>query len=165
MRLTKTGRKWIVEGTGEGWIFHWKFPTKWKAEVAVKVFGEGGRASDYFKKAREEAPPRRFPRRVTEQLKEALEEIETLDPTCEEIEEFAKGGGHGIVTSARSESYFGPRFHDTWGGKQGGRVHIDIGCCGYHLMLDKSVAEGFVKFIKSRREAKGSNQSQPAKTP
>lgn len=41
MKLVKKGRKWVVEGDGEGWIFNKRFPTKWKAEIALRVFESG----------------------------------------------------------------------------------------------------------------------------
>jgi len=48
-------KKWKVEGKGESWVFDKTFPTKWKAELALKVFQKGGRFSDYGKAARTEA--------------------------------------------------------------------------------------------------------------
>jgi len=78
----KKGRKWIVEGKGNGWIFEKTFPAKWKAQIAMKVFKEGGRVSDYWERAREEAPPPREPKRVLKILEKALGEIEQLEPTC-----------------------------------------------------------------------------------
>ena len=152
MKVEKTGRKWLVKGDGEGWIFRRKFPTKWKANVALKVFNEGGRVSDYWERARQEQPAPRFPRGATKSVEKALEEIRQIGPGCDEIEEFAKNAPHGVVTAARGENYFGPRFHDTWGEKQSGRVHIDIGCCGIHLMLDQRWAKHFIKFIKDKRK-------------
>ena len=156
MELVKKGRKWIVEGNGEGWIFNKKFSTKQKAEIALKVFKEEGRVSDYWKKTRgvaEKRPPW-VPWRAIKILKRALEEIKSLDPECEEIEEFAKEYEevYGVITTAKDEDYFGPCLHDTWGKKSGGRVHIDIGCCGYHLMLDIRTATDFIKFIRHKRE-------------
>lgn len=142
-KIAKEGGKWIIEGKGEGegWIFNKKFPTKWKAEIALKVFQEGGKVSDYWREAREHAEKRMKRRlvKVTKQLEEALKIIKDLDPTCEEIIEYAERnkGVYGLVTSTRGEEYFGPHLHDTWGLKRGGRAHIDIGCGGYHLMLDK----------------------------
>jgi len=159
MRIAKVGRKWVIEGEGNGWIFNKTFPTKWKAEVAVEVFQEGGRVSNYWKRAREKAPPKKTPWRAIKKLKKACVEIERLSPTCEEIEEYAENAVYGTVTSARSEDYFGSRLHNTWGVKEGGRVHIDIGCCGHHLMLDKYSAEGFIQFIKNKRKATTSPNS------
>ena len=153
MKIVKVGRKWVIKGKGEGWIFKKKFPTKWKAEVALEVFKKGGRVSDYWKAARECAKKRpiREPWRVRKKLEKALEEILNLKPTCEEIEEYAENAPYGVVTAARGEEYFGPFLHDTWMIKRGGRVHIDIGCGGVHLMLDKYYAEDFIKFIKNKR--------------
>jgi len=96
----------------------------------------------------------RVPYQALKIVQEALEEIRKLDPTCEEIVEYAKGGGYGIITYTNSDYYFGPRLHDTWGIKFGGSVHIDIGCGGYHLMLDKYSAWEFVEFIKGKREGR-----------
>jgi len=42
MKIVKVGKKWVIKGKGEGWIFK-KFPTKWKAEVALEVFKKEGR--------------------------------------------------------------------------------------------------------------------------
>ena len=92
MKLVKKGRKWIVEGDGEGWIFNKRFPTKWKAEIALKVFKKGGRVSDYWKEARRyaESRPSIEPKHVLKKLERSLEEIRSLDPTCDEVVEFAK---------------------------------------------------------------------------
>ena len=51
-----------------------KFPTKWKAEVALEVFKKGGRVSDYWNAARECAKKRliRKPWRVKEKLRKHL---------------------------------------------------------------------------------------------
>ena len=95
---------------------------------------------------------KRFPHKAIKILEGALEEIKALDPTGDEIEKFAEKAGYGIVTSTENENYFGPRLHNTWGVKFGGRVHIDIGCCGYHLMLDKKAVWEFIEFIKSERK-------------
>lgn len=159
MKVVKIGRKWAIEGEGEGWIFNRTFPTKWKAEVASKVFKEGGRVSDYWKRAREKAPPKRKPWRVREKLEKALIEIELLDPSCEEIEEYGENAGYGVVTVTENKDYFFPHLHDTWGEKYGGRVHIDIGCGGYHLMLDKYSAEDFIEFIKNKRKVRPRNST------
>ena len=35
-------------------------------------------------------------------------------------------------------------------------MHIDIGCRGYHLMLDKHTAPGFIGFIKRKRRTEES---------
>ena len=152
-RIIKVGRKWAVEGEGKGWVFDRTFPTKWKAEVALTVFQKGGRVSDYWRKSREYAAKRpvREPWRVMEELKKALAEIKSLNPTCDEIKEYGEPPVYGVVTRTEDQSYFPPRLHNTWGHKQGGRVHIDVGCCGYHLMLDKQWVRGFIEFITDRR--------------
>lgn len=154
-QLKKTGRKWLVTGPGKGWIFKRIFPTKWKAEVAMEVYLKGGRTSDYFEAAREEAEkrPPRTPHVVIKEIKQALDEISSMEPTCEEIVEYAKSrqSHYGVVTVTDSEHYFSPRLHDTWGEKRGGRVHIDMGCSNYHLMLDKDYSLDFIDFVKRRR--------------
>jgi len=66
-------------------------------------------------------------------------------------EEYAKQADYGVVTFSESKNYFPPKIHDTWLIKRGGRVHIDIGSGGYHLMLDKIYVWDFIKFIKNRR--------------
>jgi hypothetical protein len=155
MKLLKKGRKWIVEGDGEGWIFNKRFPSKWKAEIALRVFENGGRVSDYWKEARRyaESRPAIEPKHVLKKLESALEEIRELDPTCDEIEEFGKDAGYGIVTITEEEDYYEPHLHNTWGRKYRGRVHIDIGCRGYHLMLDKRTAPAFIEFIRHNRKS------------
>jgi len=151
MEIQRKGRKFIIQGDGTGWVFNRTFPTKWKALIALEVFKKGGGVSDYFKAAREQ--PRRImdAYKVRARLEEALREIKELNPTSEEIEEFAKDAPYGMVTFTKDEYYFGPRLHDTWGIKQGGQVHIDIGSSGYHLMLDRASAWGFIEFIKNKR--------------
>jgi len=54
MKVKKTGKKWIVAGHGDGWVLKKEFPTKWKAEMALRVWKKGGRVSDYWAAAREE---------------------------------------------------------------------------------------------------------------
>ena len=154
MRIVKVGRKWAVEGVGEGWIFNKRFPTKWKATLALEVFKKGGRVSDYWKAAREHLPPKRIPWRAGERVLRIFDEIEALKPTPEEIEEYGKIASYGAATYTDEEGYFPPRLHDTWGLKSGGRVHIDIGSGGVHLMLDKDEARDFIEFIKTERKSK-----------
>jgi len=155
MKLVKKGRKWIVEGDGEGWIFNKRFPTKWKAEIALRAFENGGRVSDYWKEARRyaESRPTIESKHVLKRLERSLEEIRSLDPTCDEIVEFGKDAGYGIVTITEDEDYYEPHLHNTWGRKYRGRVHIDIGCRGYHLMLDKHTAPDFIEFIRHNRKS------------
>ncbi len=74
------------------------FPAKWKAEIALKVYQEGGRTSNYWVKSREyaEQNPKPGSVRAGAEVEEALEKIKILDPTCEEIEEYAaKEAGRG----------------------------------------------------------------------
>jgi len=159
MVIEREGEKWIVKGEGNGWIFIKRFPTKWKAEVALRIFKRGGKVSDYWDEKIDcpEKPPTRLPWKAEAEVKNYLEEIKQLDPTCEEIEEYGKDAVHGEVTPSRGENLWGPKFHNTWGVKFGGRVHIDIGCCGYHLMLDRRAAKSFITFINKRRNVMASN--------
>ncbi len=152
-RLVKDGRKWIVKGDRESWIRKKKLPAKWKAEIAMRVFINGGRVSDYWREARKcsERRPDRVPARVLEEMKGLCDAICGLNLTGDEIEEFAKGAAYGVVTVTENNAYFPPHIHNTSGKKSGGRVHIDIGCCGYHLMLDKNTAPSFIDFIKRKR--------------
>ena len=153
MKVEKAGRKWVIKGDGDGWVFDKQFRTKWRAEIACEVFKIGGKFSDYRSKVKEEIQKRPRPdaSRVRERVKIALETIKSLNPTCEEIQEYGENADYGVVTHTDNEEYFAPHLHDTWGLKMGGRVHIDIGCCGTHLMLDKDHAENFIEFIKGKR--------------
>ena len=129
------------------------FPAKWKALIGIKVFQKGGRVLDY-KQALKSHPKRPMDAwRVRQELESALREMQELEPTTEEIEEYGKTAGYGVVTYTQSTRYFPPSLHDTWGLKHGGRVHIDIGSNGTHLMLDKFSAWDFIDFIKDRRKS------------
>ncbi len=154
MKIVKVDNKWVIKGKGKGWIIDRIFSRKWKAEVALEVFNKGGRVSDYWKAAREYAAnrPIRIPYQAIEKLTNALEEIKCLNPTCEEINQYAETVGYGTLTYSNNKNYFPPSLHNTWCVKSGGRVHIDIGCCGNHLMLDKYAAPDFIEFIKKKRE-------------
>lgn len=105
---------------------------------------------------------------VREIVEQAYSELRKLQPTPEEIQEFADAheGEYGVVTYSKSrggQNYF-LEFHDTWKKKFGGRIHIDVGyvderCVDQwnvpdttHLMLDKDTAPEFVDFIKKKRE-------------
>ena len=57
MKVEKTGRKWIVIGAENTWAENRAFPTKWRAETAIKVIEDGGRVSDYQKEARSRVAP------------------------------------------------------------------------------------------------------------
>lgn len=153
MEVQKRGRKWFVVGNGEGWIFSQPFPTRWKAELATRVFKAGGKVSDYWALAREHPKRKMGAYKVRAELEQALDQIKRLEPTPEEIAEYAEQeAGYGVVTAARQQGYFGPRLHDTWGIKRGGRVHIDIVSLGYHLMLNKYYAWNFIDFIRDKRK-------------
>jgi len=105
---------------------------------------------------------------VYEILSEAFEELKRLQPTIEEIQEYADSveNDYGVVTYSKHDgkgaTYF-LRLHDTTKQKFGGRVHIDVGYVDEkyidqrdindttHLMLDKNYSWDFVNFIKNRR--------------
>lgn len=81
------------------------------------------------------------------------ETIKNRDPTWEQIERFAKmleseNRTYGIVSYNVRNAPPTIRFHDTWGVKWGGRVHIDVVCEDIHLMLDKDSAPEFIEFLK-----------------
>lgn len=152
MKIEKKGKKWIVKGDGKEWIYNKTFLTKWKAEVAVEVFKEGGRVSDYWNKLKEINRPIRGPYKALKIINDAFEEIKKLNPTCEEIEKYGDQAEHGEVTITDSKRYFPPKVHNTYGKKAPGRVHIDLGYNGVHLMLDKKHVNKFITFIKNHRE-------------
>jgi hypothetical protein len=101
----------------------------------------------------------------------ALEELEKLKPTPQEIQDYAdlNQDAHGVVTYSKSKGgdYYFLRMHDTLHDplkrKLAGRVHIDIGYVDEkfvnewdvpdttHLMLDKNFAPDFVNFVKKKR--------------
>jgi hypothetical protein len=61
MKIVKRGSSYAVEGSGDGWLFNRTYPARWKAKLAIEVFKKGGRVSDYWREAREEADARRYP--------------------------------------------------------------------------------------------------------
>ena len=104
---------------------------------------------------------------VRELVNSYYEQIVELHPTPEEISAYADfiHDAYGVVTCSKSRGgsdYF-IDFHDTWGKKFGGRVHIDVGyvdssCLDrrdvpdtLHLMLNKQHAPEFIDFIQKRR--------------
>ena len=114
---------------------------------------------------------------VHEIVEEAYKKLVELKPTKEEIHEFADKMEkcYGVVTysiSKRNGNLYFLRFHDTWGLKKGGRVHVDVGYVDEetktkndnaqyrniydttHLMLDKNAAQEFIDFIHQKREKK-----------
>ena len=96
----------------------------------------------------------RIPHNALAEIEKAFAEIIGLTPTCEEIEAYGEKGYYGAVKYTGLSGYHKPKIHNTWGVKYGGRVHIDIGCGGYHLMLDRGFAFDFIEFIKEcRRKA------------
>lgn len=51
MNIERTDSKYLVTGAGSGWINNKTFDTKWKTDLAIKIFNEGGSFSDYFIKS------------------------------------------------------------------------------------------------------------------
>jgi len=116
---------------------------------------------------------------VHEIVEAAYNKLVELKPTVEEIHEYAdKYPWYGEVTYSISrrgnwDMYF-LSYHDTWGVKKGGKVHIDIGyvdpeikaendkkqseggyrniCDTTHLMLGNRAAPEFIQFILDRRQ-------------
>ena len=87
-------------------------------------------------------------------MKRIWEELNKLEPTYEEIEEYVEKYGHyGVVTyTKRDDNPLIVRLHDTWRVKYQGRLHIDIISGEFHLMLDKHHAPEFLTFIKEKRK-------------
>lgn len=118
-----------------------------------------------------------MPKKSAHQIvEEAYDKLVELKPTPEEIRLYAVEAEkcYGVVTysiSRRHGDLTFLRFHDTWGVKVGGRVHIDVGCVDEeckekndnaqyrniydttHLMLNKEFAPDFINFILVRRLA------------
>jgi len=157
-QIAKCGWSYQVEGPGEGWVFEKKYSRKWRAKIAIEVFCEGGRVSDYWRRARDEKPPIRYATRAYDEIEKLCSEIIELDPSTDDIEGFGRLDIYGTVTQSKSKDYFPPRVHDTWGEKSGGRVHIDLGWNGYHLMLDRTYARVFIEFIQERRKSEAQSQ-------
>lgn len=133
------------------------FNRKWKAEIAIDVYKAGGGWKEYCARIREEPDHRPEPTHALELIEKIDGEIIKLSPTCQQITAYAKHlyntkDYYGVVTVTNGNNYF-HRIHDTWYSysKNGGRVHINLGCNGYHLMLTKETAPDFVGFIKSGR--------------
>ena len=159
LAIEKVGRKWKVIGSTDEWIFKRYFNRKWKAKIAVEVYKSGGRWKDYCEKINLEPSHRSQPSHSIEVMRKAYEEITKLSPTCEEITDYGKflyetNANYGVVTLTNGNDHF-QRLHDTWysHSKYGGRVHIDLGCNGYHLMLTKNTYIDFIDFVKKRRSA------------
>jgi len=110
-------------------------------------------------------------RTAYEIVSEAFNELKRLQPTIEEIQEYADSveNEYGVVTYSKhrrgGDTYF-LRFHNTRKQKFGGRDHIDVGYVDEklidqrnvpdttHLMLDKDHAWDFVEFVKKRRSSR-----------
>ncbi len=54
LQIIRRGNGFVPEGSGEGWLYERSYPTFWKAQIAVEVFFEGGKVSEYFRRARVE---------------------------------------------------------------------------------------------------------------
>lgn len=155
MKAVKVDKKWYVEGDATGWIVEKRFPAKWKAELAIRIYQLGGKYSDYMKQVglEKENRPKRKPVKAIKELEQALSIINSLDPTCDEIIEYGKSEHYGAASfNERNGGYWKPQLHNTWGEKRGGRVHIDIGCGGWHLMLDRYWAPDFIAWIREKRQ-------------
>lgn len=159
LELKKIGRKWKVGEYSDEWIFKRFFNRKWKAIAAVEVYKSGGKWKDYCTRISEEPDHSIQPVHAMEIIEKANREIKELKPDCDEIAAYAEhlyanNQDHGTVTLSNGNNYF-QKIHDTWysAPKQGGRVHIDLGCKGYHLMLTKKTYQDFVDFVKDMRGA------------
>ena len=64
---------------------------------------------------------------------------------------FIEFSGYGKVPYADARRCLPPRLRNAWGVTRGGSVHLDIGCCGCHLLLTKDSAPFSVAFLKERR--------------
>jgi len=104
-------------------------------------------------------------------VSDAYSELQSLQPSEEEIQEFAdlkekEGTDYGVVTYSkhkRGQDFYFLHFHDSYRKKRGGRIHVDVGYVDEqyvnqwnipdttHLMLDKHEAPKFVEFIKNKR--------------
>ena len=160
MEIEKVRNKWKVIGSDDEWIFKKIFNRKWKAKIAVEVYKSGGKWKDYCIKINQHPSHRLQPLHAIEIMSRANEEIIKLSPTWEEISDYAEylfenNKNYGVVTLTNGEDFF-QRLHDTWyeHSKYGGRVRIDLGCNGYHLMLTKNTYVDFIDFIKNKRGMK-----------
>ena len=158
LRIEKIGRKWKVIGSTDEWIFRRVFNRKWKAKIAVEVYKSGGKWKEYCERINQEPSHRSPPSHALDIMQKASEEITKLSPTCEEITAYGEylyenKTDYGVLTTTTGNDYF-QRLHDTWyeHSKYGGRVHIDLGCNGYHLMLTKNTYMDFIDFIKKKRD-------------
>jgi len=95
-------------------------------------------------------------------LNECFEILKDYRPTTDEISAYAKllikgGRAYGRVRSTAGRAYFGPLMHDRKNPTSSNprnriRPHIDLGCSGVHLHLDEAAANGFIGFIRRRRQ-------------
>jgi len=95
-------------------------------------------------------------------LRECLGALKDLRPTTDEISGYArlligKGKAYGRVRSTAGRAYFGPWIHErkrptSANPKDRIRAHIDLGCSGVQLHLDEAAANGFIGFIRRRRQ-------------
>lgn len=156
MEIRQNGKKWIVIGCDKGWIAERTFPTKWKAVVALDVFKRGGNLKDYWEEARKNRPREVIPRKAIDEIKMLYEKILALKPTPDEIALYGKRNERvrGLVTITPSEGYFPPKIDNTWKKKRGGKVHIDMGSNGYHIMLTRAEGANFLAFVQKIRSPK-----------
>jgi len=154
MHVVRYGRKYRIEGVTEGWVTTRSFPTKWKAEIALEVFKAGGTFRNYCVKMNEALRERPVPgaNKALAEIQEAYEELRKLNWSKEDVVDFVKIADYGAATTCKGKDFFGPDIHDTWGVKKGGRVHIDLGAAGIHLMLDRQNARRFIEFLKERQK-------------
>lgn len=99
---------------------------------------------------------------MVQKLKECLEILKEFRPTTDEISAYARllierGKAYGRVRSTAGRYYFGPFMHErsrptSHNPRDRIRPHIDLGCSGVHLHLDDAAANGFIFFIKRRRQ-------------
>lgn len=157
--IKKAGRKWKVGEYRDEWLFRKVFNRKWKAEIAVDVYKTGGGWKDYCARISNEPSHRLEPAHALKLIKKINGEIAKLSPTCKEMTSYAEylyktGSDYGVVTITNGDDYF-QRVHDTWYAnlKKDGRVNIDLGCNGYHLMLTRKTGYGFISFVRSGRTA------------
>ncbi|MDP2218069.1 MAG: hypothetical protein Q8J68_12375 [Methanolobus sp.] len=97
--------------------------------------------------------------KIREKMEQWLCEILVMDISDEEMEKFVRhvqfdNMWHGVVScNSNPNRYYGlPSIHDTYGMKWGGRMHIDMGYPGVHIMLGRHAAPYFINYIKELRK-------------
>lgn len=121
------------------------------------MYKSGGKWKDYRTRISEKPDHRIEPVHTMKIIEKANSDIRELKHTCDEIAAYAEhlyatNQDHGTITLSNGDNYF-QKIHDTWysAPKQGKRVHIGLGCKGYHLMLTKETYQDFVDFVKEKR--------------